>query len=623
MCNLSRGCERVLKNRRRRPNRRLVGLLAGAALAALGCFVVVHVLSAARAGQRGRAALTRAEASLSARNLPEARHDLLTAQQSFVETRSEIAGLGIIASAARRVPVLGNQVKAADTFASAGLGLSQAAQRLVDAADVIINPKDQRLPVSDALNALRETQQSLGPAVAVITRASEDVGRLRDRFLVGPLGRTRDDLLTRLPRLQGRATSADHGLSALIAFAGGSGPKRYLFLSQNPDEVRPTGGFIGTYGVLSADAGKLSLDRYDAIENWTGNRPQADVPPEQAGAPFKYHSPPLRRTLADVNNLPDWPQAAQLAANLWTAGGEGPVDGVISFTPGFMRRILAVTGPVDVVAFGETVTAENMNARLDFYTHQAPPPPGTNRKDFVAAVAETVMGKLLEAPASQWEPLGRAMGDAFDAREALAWSTDPIVAGVLAERHWDGAFPTHAGDFFFDSEFAYISKNGRGIRRVYDHHVELRPDGGARITTQITITNTLPPDPLGNASSLAYLTIYGPEGAVLDQAASDPFGFQEPTLSGHPATGWFRAATPSGGQTTLKVVWEVPRLVKKTAKGAWEYNLRWMGAPDHTGDVVNLSFGLPPAWQWANGPPPAQLSLDREIQGSWRLVSDD
>jgi hypothetical protein len=593
------------------------------ALAALGGFVLVQVLAAAAAGQRGRAALHRAEASLSARDLPAARQDLQTAQKSFTETRSEVDGLGIIASAARRIPVVGTQVKAADTFASAGLELSQAAQRLVDAADVIINPKDQRLPISDALNALRETHQALGPAVAAITHASEEVGRLRGRFLLGPLGRTRDDLLTSLPRLQGRATSADHGLAALIAFAGESGPKRYLFLSQNPDEIRPTGGFIGTYGVLTANNGKLSLDRYDDIANWTGNRPQADVPPDQVGAPFKYHNPPLRRTLADVNNLPDWPQAAQLAANLWRAGGEGPVDGVISFTPGFMRRILTVVGAVEVPAFSERVTAENMNERLDFYTHQAPPPPGTNRKDFVAALAEVVVGKLLEAPASQWEPLGQAMGDAFDAREALAWSTDPMVASVLAERQWDGAFPTHKGDFFFNSEFAYLSKNGRGIRRVYDHHVDIQPDGGARITTQITITNTLPPDPRSNASSLAYLTIYGPEGAVLDQAASDPFGFQEPTLSGHPATGWFRAAAPGGGQTTLKVVWDVPKLATKLRERTWEYNLRWMHAPDHTGDVVNLSFALPPAWRWAAEPPPANLSLDTEIKGTWRLVAGD
>lgn len=595
--------------------------MAGAAVLALGGFILLQVVSAAGSGRRGRAALARAEAAISARDLTAARRDLVVARQAFARTRAEIDALGPVAAVARRVPVLGNQVKAVDTFASAGSELSQAGGTLVDAAEAIVHPPDGRLPVSAALDALRGTQRSLGPAVAAVARASDQVARLEGRFLIGPLARARDDLARRLPRIRARATAADHGLSALLAFAGDSGPKRYLFLSQNPDEVRPTGGFIGTYGVLTAAAGKLGLERYDAIENWVGTRPQADVPPAQVGPPFQYHDPPLRRTLADVNNLPDWPQAAQLAANLWRAGGEAPVDGVISFTPGFMGAVLSVVGPVAVPAYDETVTAENLDQRLNFYTHQAKPPPGTGRKDFVAVLAETVMRKLLDAPASQWEPLGRAMGQAFDAREAMAWSTDPLVASTLAERGWDGAFPVHAGDFFYNSEFAYLSKNGRGIRRAYDHRVELKPDGGARITTKLTLTNTEPPDPFGNASSLAYLTIYGPEGAVLDQGASDPFGFHEPTLAGHPATGWFRAATPAGGQTTLTVVWDVPRVARQRPDGAWEYALRWMNAPDHTGDMVNLAFRLPPGWKWKGAPPPAQLSLDREITGTWLLAS--
>jgi len=279
-----------------------------------------------------------------------------------------------------------------------------------------------------------------------------------------------------------------------------------------------------------------------------------------------------------------------------------------------------VVGPVFVAPYDETVTAENINERLDFHTHKAAPL-DPNRKEFVAVVAEIVLRKLLDAPASQWEPMGRAMGQAFDAREALAWSTDPQVASVLAERKWDGAFPAHAGDFFFNSEFEYAAKNGRGIRRVYDHHVAVSPDGGARVTTRLTITNTDPPGPLSNASTLAYLTIYGPEGAVLNQAASDPFGFKEPGMAGHPATGWFRAAAPAGGKDTLTVVWDVPGFVKQLGDGTWEYSLRWRNLPDHTGDVVNLSFDLPASWKWRGGGPPATFSLDREMIGSWRLAS--
>jgi hypothetical protein len=585
----------------------------------LAGFSVLHVRAAASAAERGKAALTRAEASLSKRSLGDARAELAAAEVAFVDAQSEIGALGRVASVARRIPVVRNQMKAVDTFAAAGLSLSRAAQPLVDAADTLINPADEATPISAAMDALRTTQASLAPAVAAISQASDNVVLLKGTFLLGPLARARDDLVTRLPRIKARAESAGDGLSALMAFAGESGPKRYLFLSQNPDEIRPTGGFIGTYGVLTAENGRLSLERYDAIEEWTKSHPNVSVPPTEAGSPFRFHNPPLRRTLSNVNSTPDWPQAAALAANLWKAANEAPVDGVISFTPAFMGRILSVVGAVQVPAYEETVSAANMNERLEFHTHELPPPPGTHRKDFVAALAEAVMQKLLEAPASQWEPLGRAMGESFDAREALAWSADPVVAGVLAERRWDGAFPAHKGDFFYNSEFAYISKNGRGLRRTYDHHVALRPDGGARVTTDITITNTEPPDELNN-SSLAYLTVYGPDGATLDQAASDPFGFLEPSIAGHPATGWFKAAAPAGGQVTLKVVWDVPRLLERQDGDEWDYDLLWMHAPDHTGDVVNLRFDLPPGWRWAGDPPPAQLSLDKQVKGTWRLV---
>jgi hypothetical protein len=597
-----------------------MALIGGVALAALGIFVAVHVLEAARAGNQGRAALTRAEADLSARRLAEGRTNLEAAQAAFAETQEEVAALGPLAGIARRTPLIGRQVRAVDAFADAGLGLSGAGLNLLEAAGALVNPSDQRRPVSEALDALRSTHASLTPAVAAIEQAASRVADVEESWLLPPLSRARNDLSRRLPRIRSRAHSADEGMAALIAFAGGSGPKRYLFLSQNPDEVRPTGGFIGTYGVLTADAGEIDLERYDSIESWTLARPKVTVPAEQAGSPFRFPNPPLPRTLANVNSGPDWPEAARLAAQLWERGGEAPVDGVISFTPGFLGRILAVTGPVTIPAYGETVTAANLNERLDFQTHQAPPPPGSDRKDFVAVLAETVMQRLLQAPSSQWEQLGRAMGQAFDAREAVAWSKDVQVADALATRKWDGAFPAFTGDFFFNSEFAYASKNGRGIRRTYDHHVGVRPDGAAQIVTRLTITNTESSQTAYNESTLAYHTIYGPEGAVLDQGASDPFGFPEPAAAGHPAAGWFRAAKPDGGQDTLTVVWNAPSLVRRVNDGTWQYALKWLHLPDHTGDVVNLTVELPAGWRWAGDPPPAQLSLDQDVEGTWMIA---
>ena len=613
--------EHVLSIGLPRRRRLTIVLLAGAALAAVAVFVSIQMLDAARAGNQGRAALTRAEADLSARRLDESRTNLQEAQAAFARTEEKVSALGALAGVARRTPLIGRQVRAVDAFADAGLSLSNAGLDLVNAARALVNPTDENLPVSEGLDALRATHASLVPAMAAIQVATEQVGDVKGSLLLPALSRARDDLATRLPRIRARAASAEQGMAALIAFAGGSGPKRYLFLSQNPDEVRPTGGFIGTYGVLTAERGHIALERYEGIEAWTLSRPAAQVPVEEIGSPFRFRNPPLRRTLANVNSGPDWPTAARLAADLWTRGGEAPVDGVISFTPGFLGRILAVTGPVTVPAYGETVTAANLNQRLDFHTHQVPPAPGTDRKDFVAAVAEVVLKRLLEAPSSKSEPLGRAMGQAFDAREAVAWSADEQVTAALADRNWDGAFPSFTGDFFFNSEFAFASKNGRGIRRAYDHDVALRPDGSARVTTKMTITNTEQAEARFNDSTFAYHTIYGPEGARLDEGASDPFGFPEPTIAGHPGAGWFKAAQPGGGQVTLTVVWDAPGLARWVKDGTWRYALRWRNLPDHTGDTAKLTVHLPEGWRWKGESPPAEFRLDREFLGSWELAA--
>ena len=44
----------------------------------------------------------------------------------------------------------------------------------------------------------------------------------------------------------------------LPAILGWDGPRRYLVLTQNPAELRPTGGFTGSYGIVTFDRGRLT-----------------------------------------------------------------------------------------------------------------------------------------------------------------------------------------------------------------------------------------------------------------------------------------------------------------------------------------------------------------------------
>lgn len=603
-----------------KPRRRVAGLVLGLVLVGAVVFAGYRIVGAANAGVAGRAALARAEVEANAGRRDQARGQLVAARDAFARAGQELGSLGPLSPVIRVTPLLRVQLRAAESFTEAGTDLSAAGVDLLDVATELSGPGDGLSPPPGTLDRLEMARRALVGGISTIDTAIARV-RAFDRYrLIGPLGGVRRDLSVRLPKVADRARSSERGVSALAEFVGASGPRRYLFLSQNPDEVRPTGGYIGTYGLVTAVGGNLSLSRYEGSEVWTVPRPSAVVPPEKTASPFRLYDPPRPQSLGNVNAIPDWPQVAQLAAELWERGGEEPVDGVVSFTPGLMARILAVVGPVVLDGYGEEVTAANVGERLDFYTHLAPLPQVGSRKDFVAELAKAVMQRLLTVPASQWEPLGGAIGQGLDAGQALAWSKDPTVAKVLSERGWDGRFPTTVGDFFYGSEFSYATKNGSDLRRTYDHVVAINPDGSARVTTTITIVNTAAESQL-NPNTLSYITAYGPTEGVLNEQEGETPDSPEPTLSGHPAAGWFRTITPMES-TQLKVVWDAPGIARQDADGKRFYGLWFLRVPDHLGDTLNLRVELPPGWRWRGPGPPARVDLVDDFVGVWELVAN-
>ena len=600
-------------------------IVAGVVVFVVGflAFAMAQTVRADHSAVQGRAALARAETDIDARNVQAARTDLLAARADFGRMHHDLSQLGPLAPVARITPFVRVQVRGATHFADAGQLLSNAGLQLVQAASGVLTPTDTHLRLGAALGQLREIRTALDNGIGALDAAAGKIRALDGYRLLGPLNKARDDLKTRLPRVGARAVSARDGLDALIDVLGGSGPRRFLLLSQNPDEVRPTGGFIGTYGLLSTRDGHPVLDNFSSTSSWYTSHPDAQLDAAQAALPLRVDSPPQAQTIADVNATADFAAAGRLAAELWRRGGEPPVNGVISMTPAMMARVVGVLGPVVVPGYAETITSANLVARVDFHTHFEPPPPGGGRKDFLVALVKVVAQKLLDAPAAKWDPLGQALAAGMTAREGMAWSSDPVIERALSARAWDGTLPALAGDFFDEAEFEYSAKNGGGLHRTFDHTVVLHADGSAQVTTKVTIANTLPPD-YGydhtlNIDSLSLITVYGPDGASLD-SKSDPPDVATAPMSGHKAASWFEAAQPLSS-TTFTVVWDVPQLLTQDASGTPVYQLHFLRLPAHDGDVLKVHVALPPGWRWASGGPPATSPLSGDVNGAWRLVA--
>jgi Protein of unknown function (DUF4012) len=602
-------------------SRQKAAIVAGTLFAAIVLWSGWCLWQAERAGNRVHDALTATEASLQAHDVPGARHHLAEANAALDAMDHDVGRLGPIGTVARFTPIVRVQLRGIEAYVDAGRELTGAATHLTDALDGLLNPSDPNASLETTLDPLRNLDATLQQGVDALDRASERVNSLNGYRLLGPLDSTRKELVRRLTEGRQKAIDAHDGVTALLDFMGGNGPRRYLVLAQNPDEVRPTGGFIGSYGVLEADGAKVRLDRFEAIQNWTFAHPDVVAPPDQTATPFAYSDIGSQQRLSNVNASVDWPADAQLAAQMWVQGGEAPVDGVLLITPDMLKRILNVIGPVTVPEYNETVTEANLLERLDYYTHIASAgQTADQRKEFLGALAQPVLKAMLHAPTDKWVDLGEQLGAAGDAREMIGWSSQQNVEDVLVHHGWDGSLPVVGGDFFYNADFEYAAKNGRGLQRTFDHVVHVNPDGSGTVETTMTLANTLPPQTefkLNDEANI-YTVLYGPLDAVIDPASDEPDVSNELSVSGHPGAGYSIEALPLSSDS-VKIVWRVPDLLTRDPDGTWRYSLAWRHVATNAGDVLHLSVQLPDGWSWKDDAPPSDVRLDQDFDGEWAI----
>src|SRR3954452_11448051 len=141
------------------------------ALSGLVLFALISIWTAAKvnaagqAGYDGKEALESAESAIAKGDVHKADKALDDAEASFTKARSEVHSLGPIRAVARQVPLARTQVRAAESFAGAGLDLTAAARRLTLAAHRLLDPNDPHTSVADAVKNLEDIQVALNGGI--------------------------------------------------------------------------------------------------------------------------------------------------------------------------------------------------------------------------------------------------------------------------------------------------------------------------------------------------------------------------------------------------------------------------------------------------------------------------
>ncbi|MEK7146006.1 MAG: DUF4012 domain-containing protein, partial [Patescibacteria group bacterium] len=130
-------------------------------------------------------------------------------------------------------------------------------------------------------------------------------------------------------------------------------PQRYLVLLMNNDELRPGGGFIGSFVLLDLNDGRIeNMEFHDVYEYDNRTYEHIEVPIHE----LRHLTPEWR--LRDSNIYPDFPSSAQEAARFLELEGGPGVDGVIGVNLSAAQSFLEVTGPLSLSSLPKPLTAE-------------------------------------------------------------------------------------------------------------------------------------------------------------------------------------------------------------------------------------------------------------------------
>lgn len=459
-------------------------------------------------------------------------------------------------------------------------------------ADLTIEEKrDVLRKLAAAVPAMRVAREKASLAVELWKRVPQD-------RLIDPLVVALQPLAEGLPAMKDVLDRSIPLIEAGLPFAGYPNKIRFLLLFQNSDELRPTGGFIGSIATVTMDGGDMKelnfADVYSIDNAVTGK--WKDIPPAILTRELGVKTWFFR----DGNWSPDFPSSAAHLLDVFRretamAGipGDAPTA-IIATTPAFFKNILALTGPVRVG--NEVYDANNFFDKIEYQVEQGFLQQGTkldDRKAVLGHLGAAVMDKIKQLPSSRWGEILHIIDDAFERKQMQAFAEDPKILSRLDTNVWTGRTKPTLGDFLWtvDANLAALKTDGVMKKKVI-YRIDAKNPGSAPLATvTLEYTNTNKKIDWRYTRYRSYTRVYVPEGSELvsstgGQGVTDVFKELGKTVF---ASFW---VVEPGATRTLTFTYRLPQeLATQIASGIYRLDWPKQAGADETQLTLDLKFG--------------------------------
>ncbi len=444
-----------------------------------------------------------------------AKEDLEQALSSFSELSFFLDREYVLLRAlGARLPFVGSSIQSYTNLLDAGEEVTLGNAYIIKAIDRFITEDDA--PLTEQMKMLAD---HLNGALPHYEEALKKIAPIEETTIPEEYGDLFREGKTILTLLIDDLRDVQDLLRVSSSLFGSDSFRRYLLIFQNQHELRPTGGFIGSFAVLDVQKGRLL---------------NLEVP---GGGPYdlrsgmrSYLRPPLplqiinkRWEFQDANWFPDFAASAEKLEGFFEESAQTSVDGVIALNASVLEDLLPIVGPIESDSSGLSLAGDDALFRLQEHVEFDKDKP----KEVIGEFAREIIERLPSLDRSKMLRLVRVLYEAIENKEVQLYADDPIAQQTLQTFGWTGEIMETAPeqDYLMVVNTNLLgSKSDARVTQEITHEAEVEDDGS------ITVTLRVRREHHGNAgerfygvNNISYLRVYVPYGATL--LAADGFSY--------------------------------------------------------------------------------------------------
>lgn len=407
-------------------------------------------------------------------------------------------------------------------------------------------------------------------------------------------------LHTALNEFRGHTLTAKALLSIAPDLLGVGERRKYLVLFQNNMELRATGGFIGSFALMSLENGKLYDFVVHDVYSADGQLKGHVEPPW----PIKEYLGEANWYMRDSNWDPDFPTSARRAEWFLDKTMQLEVDGTIGLNVYTLAELLRALGPINIPDYNEEINADNVFERAEYHSEVNFFPGSTQKKEFLSSVADSLFQSLENLSVEEALPIARALAKSIDEKNTTIALSSENTNRALSALGWNGELrsppcPDLGGECYsdylmlVDSNFG-VNKANYFLRRQLSLTLTIDANRRVEHTLLASYQNIATSGSWPAGPYKSYSRLYLPLGAQVQSLQLDgelvPSSELDISVEHNRTVVGYLLQVPVSTTVALEITYTLP---SQLAASSPVYSLYWQKQPGTSHDPLDIYLNYP------------------------------